>query len=109
MPCPEVHPLESLVPKPTSNPPKANLHNCTEVDQKPVGERVRVWIRAPITSPMARVNLQLLSFTFFSCWKLFLLENHDNVVVKRLLWVACSPVTRYMSATPRPTIIPPSR
>jgi hypothetical protein len=42
IPCPEVHPLESLVPKPTSNPPRNSLHTCTEVVQNPVGESVRV-------------------------------------------------------------------
>ena len=31
MPCPEVQPRESRVPKPTRKPPRASLHHCTDV------------------------------------------------------------------------------
>ena len=42
IPCPDVHPSDSRVPNPTSNPPRANLQSGTEVFQNPVGEIVRV-------------------------------------------------------------------
>ena len=42
MPCPEVHPFESRVPKPTRKPPNASLHHCTEVVKNPSEDNVIV-------------------------------------------------------------------
>lgn len=42
IPCPEVQPSDSLVPKPTSRPPRASLQTCSEVIQKPEGDSVKV-------------------------------------------------------------------
>ncbi len=42
IPCPDVHPFESLVPKPTRNPPIASLHHSTDVVKKPSAANVMV-------------------------------------------------------------------
>lgn len=40
IPCPEVHPWESLVPNPTRNPPNTKRHHWTVVVKKPSGDSV---------------------------------------------------------------------
>lgn len=42
MPCPDVQPFESLVPKPTRKPPIASLHHSTDVVKNPSAARVIV-------------------------------------------------------------------
>ena len=42
IPCPEVHPFESLVPNPTRKPPIASLHHSTDVVKKPSAANVIV-------------------------------------------------------------------
>ena len=42
IPCPEVHPLERRVPKPTKKPPNASRHHWIFVNQNPSDEIVIV-------------------------------------------------------------------
>ena len=92
MPCPDVHPFESLVPKPTRKPPIASLHHSTDVVKNPSVAKVIVYMKAPKITPMAKVSRHPLELRYCFCRKYGLFEKKDIVVSKKLLWVAWSPV-----------------
>lgn len=88
IPCPDVQPFDSLVPKPTKNPPNASLHHSTVVVKKPSVAKVIVYKNAPIITPIAKIERHPLESKYCFWRKYGLFDRNDSVVSKKLLCVA---------------------